>query len=166
MGYQEFVNEFIDICEQHVQNGRARAFAFIFYDSKQNTLYDALNSAGGFKSLNDASGTHLTIFYLNTEENKAVSRKFNKRFRKALNIQDIAHPPCIVFFRIHAGNLEDIEPHSINAEQKPHFVVTQLESTIRDYISRLNQQGDFSALPRPLEIIAIVSLVASLKALL
>lgn len=166
MGYQQFVKEFIDICEHHKQNGHARAFAFIFYDNRSKTLYDALGSDGGFKTLNDASGKHLTIFYLNAEENEGLSKAFNKRFRKVLNIQDQVHPPCIVFFRIHAGNLEDIDPHPINAEQKPHIVVAQLERAILDYIARLNQQGDFSALPCRLEIVTLAGFFEFFKSLL
>ena len=56
MGYEHFVAEFENICEDHIRNGRARAFAFIFYDMTNGPIRAALKSERGFEILNALTG--------------------------------------------------------------------------------------------------------------
>jgi hypothetical protein len=147
MGYDEFVEEFEHICSEHVKNGKARAFAFIFYDMLNGTVRNALRQERGFEILNNASGKEITLFYLHSDALTTRAKEFNERFLVTLNSEHQIHPPCIVFFRIHGADIEDIAFHSIDAQtREPHLVVEELRRYISGYIDEMNAQGDLTGL--------------------
>jgi len=147
MGYEHFVAEFESICENHVRNGRARAFAFIFYDMTHGPVRNALKSAHGFDILNTTSGKDLTLFYLHSEGLDSYAKKFNRQFLQALGVDRQVSPPCIVFFRANGERIEDIDCHHIDAEtQEPHLVVEELRRYVMGYIDGMNEQGNFAGL--------------------
>lgn len=46
MGYHSFVDEFERICREHIREGRARAFAFIFYNMTHGLVRSFVISCG------------------------------------------------------------------------------------------------------------------------
>ena len=91
--FKEFSSRFIEICNEHIDNDKAKAFAFIFWDFKNDKLQHILNSYNGFRSneftkLDRLSGNDLTIFYLDSN-NKRLFQQFNRFFIK--KFQDANH---------------------------------------------------------------------------
>jgi hypothetical protein len=147
MGYEHFVAEFERICDIHIRNGRARAFAFIFYDLSHGPILDALQSERGFEILNSLTGKDITLFYLHSEAVPSYSEAFNKKFLKALNIDKQISPPCIVFFRVNEQNIEDVDFRNIDSKtQEPFLVIEELRRHTAGYLDLMNEQGDLSGL--------------------
>lgn len=102
-----FLKRFDEICKEHLKEGRAKAFAFIFYDFKDNALRRILKDQRVFAELDRLSGRDLTVFYLHAGEREAVN-KFNTEFLTKLNIAQKATLPCVVFFRAKGDRIEDV----------------------------------------------------------
>src|SRR6266699_5117226 len=61
-GLDSFLKRFEHICQEHVEAGRAKAFAFIFYDFNDQGLRTVLKDQGVFAQLDRLSGKNLSIF--------------------------------------------------------------------------------------------------------
>jgi hypothetical protein len=147
MGYDEFKEKFHSICEQHMEKGRAKAFAFVFYNAMNSPIRTALEEEGGFNALNKASGKDITIFYLHADAIKGWGDEFNSRFMVALGVANQIEPPCIVFFRVHCGTIEDVSSHGIDDRtNEAHMVVEQLRRLVTENIEERGKEGDLSAL--------------------
>jgi hypothetical protein len=147
MGYEYFVSQFETLCEEHMKNGQARAFAFVFYNIKHKPIMDALNSESGFEILDKASGKDITLYYLHSDGIKSLENAFNRRFLKYLNLTDQYAPPCIVFFRVYERAIDDIECHNLDTKTKElHLINAELRRHIRGYVDRMNKEGDLSGL--------------------
>lgn len=147
MGYDQFVTEFASICHEHLREGRARAFAFIFYNMGNGTVRRALHDGGGFRLLHRKTGKDITLFYLHDFAVDEHLQGFNKEFMAALNVEGQAVPPCMVFFRVHKDEIEDVSIYRIDEQtQDPILVVAELEQYVDDAIAKLNAEGDISAL--------------------
>jgi hypothetical protein len=105
--FKSFSQRFDTICQQHVADGRAQAFAFIFYDFTDNALSTILRDQGAFAQLDRLSGKELSIFYLHSGTRHTV-RAFNLEFLSALGVSDETTLPCVVFFRVDQENVKDI----------------------------------------------------------
>lgn len=147
MGYKDFVGQFEAICQEHLQEGRAQAFAFLFYDMTNGMVRRALREGHGFRLLHEKTDRDVTLFYLHDQAIDAHWRNFNQRFMATLGIEDQAKPPCMVFFRVHAGNIEDVSIYRIDeGSTDPILIVAELEQYVDDAIKRLKTEGDVSAL--------------------
>ncbi|WP_244123564.1 hypothetical protein [Burkholderia gladioli] len=148
MGYDEFVVNFEGICAEHVEDSRARAFAFVFYNMIDGVVRKALASESGFKILNQASGHDITLFYLHGDAKAPQTKAFNEHFFRALNIDvEQASPPCIVFFRVCEQKIDDILIRQIDIETKePYAVVEEMRRYVADYIERMNKEGNLSGI--------------------
>jgi hypothetical protein len=147
MGYEEFVSEFEHICEVHVREKKARAFAFVLYDMTHGSVRKALKSERGYQILNEASGKDLTLFYLHSEATRNRAKQFNDKFLEALNVNEQIAPPCIVFFRISGKNIEDVALNSIDAETEDlYLLVEEMRRHIVSYVEGINEQGNLSGL--------------------
>ena len=62
--FDTFYHRFLSICEEHKQNERAMAFAFILYDFTNPQISKILKDSDYWLSLNEASGRYLTVFSL------------------------------------------------------------------------------------------------------
>jgi len=102
-----FMERFEDICRQHLTDGRAKVFAFIFYDFTDESLRHILRDQGAFAKLDRLSGNNLSIFYLHTGTRHAIER-FNEEFLTKLEIEDYAIPPCVVFFKQDGESFNEI----------------------------------------------------------
>jgi hypothetical protein len=163
MGYDAFINRFEAICHEHLHEGRARAFAFVFYDMTNAVVRRALSNAQGFRRLHEKTGKDITLFYLHARAIKAHGPSFNKRFMKALGVEDQAVPPCMVSFRVHGKEIEDLSIYRIDEQTTdPVLVVAELEQYASDVIRCLNAEGNVSALSALGNLIVPIGAVAKL----
>jgi len=163
MGYEEFVKRFEAICQEHLRDGRAKAFAFVFYDMTNGVVRKALREADGFRLLHDKTGRDITLFYLHDLALDAHWRKFNKTFMETLGVDDQAEPPCMVFFRVHKDNIEDVSIYRIDEKTAdPVLIVAELEQYVGDAIKRTNAEGDVSALSALGKLIAPIGTLVKL----
>jgi hypothetical protein len=102
-----FLARFDAICQEHVNSGRAKAFAFIFYDFVDQDLRRILKDQGVFAQLDRLSGNSLSIFYLHTATQHAI-QKLNSAFLTTLGVEGRAAPPCVVFFTFKKDQLQDV----------------------------------------------------------
>jgi len=147
LGYEDFKQRFQAICEEHLKEKRATAFAFIFCDFEQGVTAATLHGDHGFKVLNEASGDMMTVFYLHLCAREAAAHSFNAHFLQALGVAEQVEPPCIVCFRVQDGTVEDVALHPIDERSgDPVLVLEQMRRQIKNYLSEMKKQGDLSAL--------------------
>ncbi len=104
---ESFSRRFAQLCEQHLREKRAKAFAFIFYDFTDSELRKILKDQGVFARLDRLAGNQLSVFYLHSGSRKTVTR-FNDEFFAKLGIKGEVMLPCVVFFKFSDGNIHDI----------------------------------------------------------
>jgi len=100
-----------------------------------------LKDQGVFAKLDRLSGTTLSVFYLNAGTKHAVE-VFNARFLAALGVEEQAVLPCVVFFRVHTGRIEDVEIAQLDNADLIHGF-SELYGAIKSYIA--------GQPPRPIE---------------
>jgi hypothetical protein len=131
---RSFQARFDQICAEHLLEGRARSFAFIFYDFTDRELRRILKDEGAFAQLDRVSGTELSLFYLHTGTRAAVY-SFNAHFLSALGIEDQASLPCVVFFRVKEKEVVDIEIAELESADLIHGF-GELYGAIERYLKR------------------------------
>jgi len=167
MGYGQFIETFNSICQEHLMNGRAKGFAFVFYDMSNGVVRRALQAAHSFQRLHDKSGRNITLFYLHDRAIEAHWREFNREFMAALGVEGQAEPPCIVFFRVFGEQIEDVSIYRIDERtDDPVLVAAELEQYVEDAIARMNTEGDASALFAMGKAIAPIATLAKWSELL
>lgn len=117
--FKSFIERFDVICGEHQQNKRANAFAFIFYDFKDEEFRKILKNQGVFAQLDRLSGNDLSIFYLHTGSGRTV-KKFNSEFLSKLNLNESAMPPCVVFFNLGENGFKDIAVAQLDSADLIH----------------------------------------------
>lgn len=108
LGFEEFSKRFDDICQQHLAQGKARAFAFIFYDFEDRAIRGILKDEGVFAELDRLSGDRMTIFYLNASTRHGV-KSFNEQFLSALGVVEPVSLPCVVFFKVKDEEIREVD---------------------------------------------------------
>lgn len=106
-GLESFLDRFEDIAIEHYRTGRAKAFAFIFYDFKDSDFKRIMKDQGVFANLDRLSGDELSIFYLHSGSNHSIER-FNNTLLQALGVKSEANPPCVVFCKISDDGFKDV----------------------------------------------------------
>jgi hypothetical protein len=129
---ESFQSRFDQICAEHLAKGRARSFAFIFYNFLDNELRQILTNLGAFAKLDRLSGSELSVFYLHTGRQSAVD-SFNSQFLSVLGVQDEASLPCIVFFRMEENKIIDIEIAELESADLIHGL-DELHVAIESYL--------------------------------
>ena len=113
---RQFFDRFTEICQEHMDDERARAFAFIFYNFDDEDMQSILADEQAVATLNRIAANDITIFYLDTPSQKGLEF-FNSTYSGRLNIQGEATPPCIVFFKVKRGHVTNVIPrHLDNAD--------------------------------------------------
>jgi len=130
--FKDFSTRFIEICNDHIENDRAKAFAFIFWDFKNELCVDE------FAQLDRLSDKTLSIFYLDSN-NKRLFNRFNRLFLRKLGFgSDGKNPsyafPFIVFFKITNNKITDsncveLRKDAINSS------FSELKLYIKDYVN-------------------------------
>lgn len=132
-GLESFLARFDEICAQHLAQGRAQAFAFIFYNFKDQALRRILKDHGVFAQLDRLSGSRLSVFYLHAGTQASVEA-YNKHFFSVLGIEEETSLPCVVFFRIHDAAIEDVEIAQLESTDLIHGF-SELYGAIEKYLS-------------------------------
>ncbi|WP_295673061.1 hypothetical protein [uncultured Mucilaginibacter sp.] len=70
--YESFSEHFLQICQEHKNEKRAMAFAFILYDLENPQLSKVLNDRDYWMALNEISGKHLTVFSIHSKVKRRV----------------------------------------------------------------------------------------------
>ena len=139
-GLDSFIARFDSICKEHIQNKRAKAFAFIFYDFVDQDLNRILKDQGVFAKLDRLSGSNLSLFYLHAGTRHAIER-FNTAFLAKLSVEG-TKTPCVVFFRLKGDRFEDIAVAQLYHADLVHGL-TELQGVIEKYInSDLSRPGE------------------------
>lgn len=110
--FDSFQKRFLQICEDHLESGRAVSFAFIFYDLGNGALKSILRDQGVFTKLDRLSGDRLSLFYLHNPRPRTV-RSFNREFQDRLGISTSG--PCVVFFRTGSEGITNIQVCAIES---------------------------------------------------
>lgn len=149
LGYSQFVETFDTICQEHVRDKRARAFAFVFYDMNHGHVRSALKSARGFEILNAEAGKDITLFYLHAAATELHANTFNLHFMQALGVADQIALPCIVFFRVNGDEIGDINFRCIDDQADDrHLIVEAMRRDIAEYTTSINVEGDVTPLTK------------------
>jgi hypothetical protein len=106
-GRETFADRFASLCREHLEDGRARAFAFIFYDFGDDEFRRVLNDQGVFTQLDRLAGSNLSVFYLHSGGARAINR-FNTDFLARLGVGEDVALPCVVFFKLKDGKIDDV----------------------------------------------------------
>jgi hypothetical protein len=130
-GLDSFLVRFDTICQEHVQNKRAKAFAFILYDFGSD-LHRILKDQGIFARLDRLAGTNLSVFYLHTAR-RGTFDQFNAVFLSKLGVIEKANPPCVVFFKLKNNRFEDVLIAQLESADLIHGF-DELSGVIQHYI--------------------------------
>lgn len=137
--FDTFLRRFIEICEEHLENTRAKSFAFILYDFHDNSIKQVLRNQGGFARLDRLSGRDLSVFYIHSD-NKKLIKAFNDIFLGAFEIENKSKLPFVLFFNVadrEVTNVEIVELEQSNIL----FAFEELYSNIDNYIERMKNNS-------------------------
>jgi len=132
--FDSFLKRFIDLCEEHLENGRATAFAFILYNFQDNHIRNILRNQGGFTQLDRLSGKDLSVFYIHSD-NKRLLNAFNEIFLGAFEIKDQNQLPFVLFFNMKDREVTNVEIVEIE-QSNLMFSFKELYDIIQNYIDR------------------------------
>jgi len=140
IGYtgRSFSQRFEDICQQQLRDGRARAFAFIFYDFLDHDLQQILSDRGVFAKIDRLAGNYLSVFYLHSGGKEAVER-FNSEFLSRLGVQTEVALPSVVFFKFEDGQIVDLTVTHLESADLIHGF-EELYSVMEKYISNSDRE--------------------------
>ena len=98
LDFGSFLKRFDQICQDHLHDQRAKAFAFIFYDFEDHDLKKLLKDQGVFSQLDRLAGSDVSVFFLHSSTKKSTIANFNSAFLSKLQIEN-ATLPCVVLFQ-------------------------------------------------------------------
>lgn len=133
-GLDSFLKRFDGICSEHRKEGRAKAFAFIFYDFTDKAIRHILKNQGVFAKLDRLTGKELSLFYLHAGT-RHVIETFNINFLAALGAENRASLPCVVFFRYENDLIRDVEIAQLESADLIHGF-KELYEAISSYIQK------------------------------
>src|SRR6266700_2282085 len=113
LDHQQFFERFKEICQEHMEEDRARAFAFIFYRFDDYDLQSILTNEEALATLNRVAANDITVFFLDSPSQAGLDF-FNSTHAARLNVQGEATLPCIVFFKMKQGNVTDVMPRHLD----------------------------------------------------
>lgn len=132
---QSFFKKFDGICDDHITDGRAKAFAFIFYDFDNQEFRKVLHDQGVLTQLNGLIGFDLSIFYLH-DCNKTTTDRFNKDFLTRLGIADDVRLPFVAFFKTDDKKICDVVVRHLESPDLIHGF-SELSQVIDRYIKEM-----------------------------
>ncbi len=134
VGYngKNFLNRFEEICLSHLEQKRAKAFAFIFYDFLDSDIKRILKDQGAFARLDRLSGDELSIFYIHSPHEAFVS-DLNQKLIQKLQVHQEVTPPCVIFFKIADEGFSDISVAALNSPDLIHGL-NELCEVVEHYI--------------------------------
>lgn len=158
MDYREFIERFYAICQKHMDEKRAKSFAFIFCNMGNGAVIRALDSQQGFTTLNTASDHDMTVFYLHAKSAQHLTPSFNSQFLNLLNVADQAVSPCIVFFEVYRDSIENVEIQPIDDRLgRDYLIIEQMRRLIAQRINSDKQASPVNPLAVVVSLLAFVS---------
>ena len=140
--YDQFIYQFDKICEEHLENDRAKKFAFIVY-SFHSPTHDVLKDMGAFVELDRLSGKDITVFFLDGQSNKEVNEQntlynnLNEVFLEYTG-RRIRTVPFIFFFDFENGDVENIKCYPIRDNEK--FILNDLTRAIKNELKDIQME--------------------------
>lgn len=128
-----FLERFHEIAVDHIEAGRAKALAFVFYDFQDREFKKVLKDQGIFAQLDRLSGNKLSVFYLHSGSDRLL-KKFNETLITALGVDEQAKTPCVVFCRTSSDGFTDISVARLHSADLIHGF-HELYGVIEAYIS-------------------------------
>jgi hypothetical protein len=101
------------VCGEHLNAGRAKAFAFVFASFEDGITQGILTDHVCNRELHRLSGSELTIFFLWSNMYRATAENFNEVMMGKLGLPQDQKLPCIVFFRVEDNKASCIEAVSL-----------------------------------------------------
>jgi len=144
-----FMSRFELLCQEHLREGRARAFAFVFYDFWDEEIRRILRDQGVFAQLDRLSGANLSLFYLHAGRKGTVDR-FNAELLQRLGVDTDVRLPCVIFFHVRENTIEDVTIAQLESANLIHGF-HELYGIIERYIS--GTLGDIRSEPSYLRLI-------------
>ena len=139
--FMDFMGRFQQICREHLENHRAKAFAFIFFDFNNNALQTAIQGQEGFTILDRLSGTEVSVFFLHSDKRQLI-KQFNKVFTTTFGTTQQAGLPLVMLVRFDgkANEILDLQVHSLSTNRL--LVFDDLRHVLDTYIQKLPEQHD------------------------
>lgn len=135
--FDTFLTRFIEICEDHLQSGRAKAFVFVLYDFHDHATKDVLRNQGGFARFDRLSGNDLSVFYLHSD-NRRLLRAFNGIFLNIFDIPEDKKTPFVLFFKMVDKDAKDVEVVELE-QSNLMFAFDELYGVVETYVEKLKQ---------------------------
>jgi len=135
-GLESFLDRFHAIAQEHVNQNRAKAFAFVFYDFCDNDLKQILKDEGVFVQLDRLAERDLSVFFLHSGSQHSI-QKFNSTLQKALGVESETIAPCVVFCKVANDGFTNIIVARLDSADLIHGF-TELYAVIEKYKEGLN----------------------------
>jgi hypothetical protein len=135
--FDKFIHRFTDICESHLIDNRAKAFAFILFDRDDIHVQNILSQSGTFTQLDRLAGKDLTVFYLRSDNTRFL-KKFNQIFLGAFEITDTHNLPFILFFKVEDKEVVGVE--TVGLERTNEVLsFNEIYGILSNYIKKENE---------------------------
>jgi len=162
-----FLERFQEIAVDHIESGRAKALAFVFYDFRDREFKKVLKNQGVFAQLDRLSGNELSVFYLHSGSDRLL-KNFNETLMSALGVDKQAKTPCVVFCRVSSDGFTDISVARLDSADLIHGF-HELYGVINAYISGDKDQPEpkyISWVKGSLKFVSLESIKALVRGLL
>jgi hypothetical protein len=133
---KSFLDRFHEIAVDHIESGRAKALAFVFYDFQDREFKQVLKDQGVFAQLDRLSGKKLSVFYLHSGSDRLL-KKFNSTLITALGVEKQAKTPCVVFCKTSRDGFTDISIAKLDSTDLVHGF-HELYEVIQSYLEGRN----------------------------
>lgn len=156
---ETFEQRMITICNQHRDDKKALAFAFILYDFENPNIRKVLNDNDYWEALNQISGNYLSVFSLNYKEKEiptsydktnfnglqmltSIPTRYNpsigtnQLIKKYFGDIDSINYPAILFFQIDNNSVIDSILLDLN-EQQIESSYLELKEVIKAAVNAL-----------------------------
>jgi hypothetical protein len=116
---ESFLARFEEIAVNHINDGRAKSLAFVFYDYHDSDFKKILKDQGVFAKLDRLSGSDLSVFYMHSGNDEVLSN-FNSVLMGTLGVEEIAKTPCVVFCKATSEGFNDISVATLESPDVVH----------------------------------------------
>ena len=137
---ESFLDRFQEIAFQHIEKGRAKSIAFVFYDFNDHEFKRILKDQGVFAQLDRLSGQDLSIFYLHSGSDQRL-KSFNATLMTALGVNEKAKTPCVVFCKATPDGFTDISIANLESANLVHGF-HELYGVFESYLKDENNAPD------------------------
>ncbi|WP_282126465.1 hypothetical protein [Marinifilum flexuosum] len=175
---KKFKSDILSMCENHKNQGRALAYAFLMYDFENPQIAEVLENKNYWNALHKISGKYLSVFYLNSREEHfaedlnnqsgVVKRELcgidsfeglSSMIAPYFDLEDKVKLPSILFFQTRGRMITDYFVIELN-EEKIEDSFLELKSYIKVAVENLkgvkpenykNSESIFDLLKRGVE---------------